>query len=96
MTLTQTPMVERSWEEHQHGQCGACKKVWLDSLDAGASPRTPLKQHDSYGGYTPPCVCTALCVHRGGAVPRRKYRLALLHTQLASLDARASPRIPLK
>ena len=36
----------------------------LASLDAGASPRTPLKYQDSCGGHRPPCVCTALCMHR--------------------------------
>ena len=37
---------------------------WLPTLDAGASLRNPLKSKDSCGGYRPPCVCPALCVHR--------------------------------
>ena len=36
----------------------------LASIDAGAGPRTPLEQQDSCGGHRPPCVCTALGMHR--------------------------------
>ena len=36
----------------------------LASLNAGASPRTPVRLEDSCGGHKPPCVCTNLCVHR--------------------------------
>ena len=67
-----------------------------------ASPLTTLKLQDSCGGHTPPCVCTALCVHRlVYALPcvwtaKPFLRLAALDRRLALLDVGASPHTPLK
>ena len=54
------------------------------SVDAGASPRTPLKSQNPCSGHKPPCVCPALCMYHLVCAPPTPPPIPQQHVPLGA------------